>query len=76
MHTKILKIEIERESEKSVWIKGYRCLKKTECEEYFDTWEQAYNQLVIFAEKRISITKLNLVINQEELEAVKKIKET
>ena len=41
----IERVEVERESESSVWIKGRRSNKRSDYANYFDTWEEAFNYL-------------------------------
>jgi len=42
---KIEEVEVEREMESSVWIKGRRNAKVTEFDMYFDTWDDAHAYL-------------------------------
>ena len=49
---KITEVEIERETDKSVWIKGNRFLKKGGYE-FYDTWEEAQNSIETVAKKNI-----------------------
>lgn len=40
-HNEIDEVEVERETESSVWINGRRHAKQTSCACYFDTWDEA-----------------------------------
>ena len=42
----IIPVEVERENEMSVWIKGRSCRKNTQHEHYFDSFEDAKNFLL------------------------------
>ena len=39
-------VEVDRETEKSVWIKGHRNEKITNYHSYFDSWSEAHDYLV------------------------------
>lgn len=41
----ITSVEIERETDSSVYINGRRRSKRSEYEDYFDTWEEAHEFL-------------------------------
>lgn len=43
---RITAIEIERETDSSVWIGGRRSAKSTEYDNYFDTWDEAHKFLL------------------------------
>lgn len=42
-------VDVERETDQSVWVNGRRSAKETRYECYFDTWEAAHNHLVVNA---------------------------
>jgi len=42
----IERIEVERETDSSVWIKGRRCAKASSYNNYFDKWDQAKDYLL------------------------------
>jgi hypothetical protein len=56
----IEEIEVEKETEYSVWIKGRRAAKKTDYHNYFDTWEDAKLHLLAIEEKYVASMQLNL----------------
>lgn len=41
----IKEVEVERETDVSVWVNGRRCGKRTSWDNYFDTWAKAYSFL-------------------------------
>ena len=41
----IEEVEVERETDKSIWVSGHRCAKASEYATYLDTWEQAKTAL-------------------------------
>lgn len=50
-NAEIIKVEIEKETNTSVWIKRRRCAKRTAYDCYFDTWEDAYAYILDLAQK-------------------------
>ena len=38
----IEEVEVEKETDKSIWINGNRCAKVTDYASYFNTWERAW----------------------------------
>ena len=41
------RVEVERETEKSVWIKGYgQCRKNSDVRHFYDTFEEAKNAMI------------------------------
>ena len=65
------RVEIERETDKCVFIDGRRCGKMTDYESYFDTWDQAYLSLISKAEKVVAGAASRLRHAREELEKIK-----
>jgi len=61
----IEKVEVEKESEKSVWINGRSHLKRSSCKNYFDTFEQAKKHLVTNGQKHITLCEGRLEYAQE-----------
>ena len=43
---KIQEIEVDRETDKSIWIKGQRLAKLSEYANYYNTWDEAKNALL------------------------------
>jgi hypothetical protein len=50
---KITEVEVERETDASVWIDGRRSKKESEYETYFDSFEQAKTALLDRQQSRI-----------------------
>jgi len=42
----IEEVEVERETDKSVWIDGRRNMKESDWANYYDTWEEAHSNLL------------------------------
>lgn len=61
---KIEQIEVERETEKFVWIDGRRNAKKSEYENYFDSFDDAKKFLMDYADDRLR--KARLVLQNEQ----------
>jgi hypothetical protein len=63
-------IEVERKTEKSVWINESRSARTSDWEQYFDTFEEAKNHLIKQAEEKIESAKNNLAIAESFLKDV------
>jgi hypothetical protein len=61
----IEEVEVERETESSVWIKGRRNAKVTDYAMYFDTWEDAHDYLLKKCDEKIAYAK-NQVLGLED----------
>lgn len=57
---RIDEVEIERETEHSVWIGGHRHVKHTSSTNYFNTFEKAHKELMKVAEQKVSSAKYQL----------------
>lgn len=68
---KIEKIEVERETDSSVWINGRRHYKRSVNEKYFDTWELAHACLLSRAEQKAADARMRLGRANGELGNVK-----
>ena len=66
-------IEIERETDKSVWIDGYRYLKQGG-HEFYDTWEEAQAKLEKSAQMFVCKAEKELEYMNERLISAKKLK--
>jgi len=64
-HKEIEAVEIEKESEKSVWINGRTQLKHTSYHNYFDTWQQGKDFLVKEAQQKVDLCAKRLEYSQE-----------
>ena len=53
LDAEITEIEVERESEHSVWINGRAHRKISEYSVYHDTWEKAHEFLLIHARRKL-----------------------
>lgn len=49
----IEEVEIDKETDKSVWINGVRNAKRTEWANYYDTWEDAHNDLMRHQQRHV-----------------------
>ena len=63
----IERVEIDKESEKSVWISGHRNAKRSEFHNYFDTAEEALDFLSKDIDRKLNIAREQVKI----LEAAK-----
>lgn len=71
----IMAVEIERESEASVWIGGRRQSKISDYYRYHDTWAQAKDFLVARAERKLSSAKSSMQYAENELAKIQSIQE-
>ena len=53
-------VEVERETEASVWVNGQRNGKRTEYHSYFNTFKEAKQYLLDIAERSVNSARLNL----------------
>jgi len=53
----IEEVEVERETEKSVWMKGQRSEKMTNYSCYFNTWQEAHDHILKKSLNEMSIAK-------------------
>lgn len=58
--SRIIEVEVERETESSVWVKGRRHNKRSEYENYWDSWEDAHSFLLQNAERWVEGARLRL----------------
>jgi multidrug efflux pump subunit AcrA (membrane-fusion protein) len=57
---KITQVEVERETDISVWINGHRNAKRSEWNNYYDTWEEAKAALQAKAQSQVDSLRLQL----------------
>lgn len=67
---KIERVEVERESDSSVWIKGRRHSKTADYASYFDTWALAREALRTAATIKVDLAQRRLAEAQAELAAI------
>lgn len=67
--------EVERETEKCVWIGGNRHLKWTSWHKYHDTWEDAKDYLLCVAKRKVESHEGQLVSAKESLSKIEKLEE-
>ena len=69
--TYIEKIEIERETDASVWVDGRRFGKKTSYDSFFDTWKDAHEFLLRNAERTVVSLERRLEYANERISEIK-----
>ena len=68
-------VEVMRESEHSVWLRGGKRQKKhSSWRSYFDSWEEAHGYILERAERKVNSIKLRLNSAQGELGNIKGLK--
>ena len=67
----IKEIEIERETEKSIWVKGIRRLKRSDYSSVFNTFWEAAEYLLIRQRGKIDTAQRNLVNQQAAMQDLK-----
>jgi hypothetical protein len=78
-NAEITKIEVEKETGKSVWYKGYgdklrQERKRTDNHEYFDTWEEAHDSLIEKAQIEVDSKRRQLELSRGKLGNIKGMK--
>lgn len=71
----IVKVEIEKETEKCVWVNGRRSAKRSEFEQYHNTWKEAHAYLMVIAEGKLNSARLALERAQGNYGNIKGLKE-
>jgi hypothetical protein len=61
---KVAEVDVERETESSVWIDGSRTSKRSVHENYFDSWEEARDYLLTMAENDLMSARRKLELAQ------------
>jgi hypothetical protein len=72
--SRIQVIEVERETDNSVWEDGRRLAKVTDGHEIHDTWEEAHARLTEIAEKKLENARRALDLAQGFVGNVKGLK--
>lgn len=67
-------VEVERETESSVWIAGRRNAKRSEWRNYFQTWDDAHALLMSDAAERVAEARKRLQHANDRLGNVKGMK--
>lgn len=68
-------VDVERESESSVWLDGRRCAKRSSYENYCDTWQEAHQLFVNLAEQEKAHAESRLFYATRNLNAIAAMKE-
>lgn len=64
-------VDVERETEHSIWINGRRNSKKTSYHKYWDTWQEAHEHLLEHAERAWQIAQRKLARAESEYIEIK-----
>jgi len=56
---RIAKVEIEKETDTSVWIRGMRNNKHSSFHNYFDTWQEAHEYILDLANNQVTVRYYN-----------------
>lgn len=70
--TEIMRVDVSRRTEKSVWINGRRRARTSDWSTYHDTWEDARNHLLEFAERSRDAFSKRL---DEQISIIQKLRE-
>ena len=73
-HNQIYEVEVERETENSVWINGRRSAKQTSDACYFDTWEEARDYKLSNAQDEVERARSALERAKSKLGNIKGLK--
>lgn len=71
---RIIEVEVEKETESSVWVRGSRSAKLTDNRGYFDSWEDAHAFLLKNAEAKVEQARISLAYYNGKLGNVKGMK--
>ena len=66
-------VEVERETDTSVWVEGSRSAKRSSMDNYFDTWTEAHQFLLERAEDSVEIRRDHLALAEKELAEIKNL---
>lgn len=72
---RISTVQIDRETDSMVWVKGRGFYKLTRFESYFDTFEQAKNHAIALAEQLVTNAQRQLDYANEQLGNAKDLKD-
>jgi len=70
---KIKPVEVERITEKSVWIRGLRCKKETNGEKFFESHQEAKDWLLERSKRRIEAFERRLKSEKQNLALIQAI---
>jgi hypothetical protein len=70
----IKEVEIEKETDKSIWINGHRSAKISEWANYYDSWDEAKCALFECQQRYVDHLRLRLELTRQELENIKEMK--
>ena len=74
VEAKITEVEVERETESSVWVNGSRLQKVTGYHIYHDTWDVAHTYLLEKAKQKVEYARRQLEEHKSYLGNVKGMK--
>ena len=63
----IEEVTVERETESSVWINGRRSAKRSSYDNYFDTWREAHECILLIAKKKLRSAKMRVSAAEDRL---------
>ncbi len=70
---KIIPVEVDRQTESSVWIKGRRRARRTDWDTYHDSWEHAQYHLIQRETTKVETCTVALKDAQDRLSAIKEL---
>jgi len=73
--TKIVKVEVDRETESSVWIKGRRTKKKSDFMTFHDSWKDAHCWLLSRAQSKLKYILIRYEERLSDVNAIEKMTE-
>ena len=74
VEAKIEEVEVDRETESSVWVNGNRLQKSTEYHTYHDTWDAAHSYLLERAKNKVEYARRQLEEHKSRLGNIKGMK--
>ncbi len=75
LYPEIVRVECDRETERSLWIKGRRVNKFNFYDQYHNTFDGAKRSLVSKIEDKIGIHQVNIAALEDKLTQVELLKE-
>jgi hypothetical protein len=68
-----IELEVEKETDSTMWVNGKRMVKKTEMNCYFKTYNEAKNYLILMKKDKITKIETSLKFAQNQLQKLQEL---
>lgn len=75
LSARIDEIEVDRETDSSIWVNGRRLAKFTEWHNHYDTWDKAHTALMERQQSRCESLRRNLGYSEMRLDSIKMMRQ-